>query len=338
MNIHDIAKLAGVSSTTVSRYLNDGYVSKNKREIIQKVIDQTGYTPLLGAQAMRTRQKKLIGVIIPKISSESVSRTVDGISETLSSHGYQILLGNTDNNPEKELEYLSIFQTNTDGILFMATILTERHRAVLQKSKIPVVLIGQRLENYNCLYYHDLEAAKELTSFLINSGYRNLGYIGVTTNDRAVGMERKTGFLTATREAHLDISPERMLCGPFRMESGKKNMELLLKKFPTLDGVFCATDSIAIGAMQAISAHGLSVPHDIGVVGIGDSQLSKIVTPHLTTVHFHYRASGLRSADMLFGMLKKHTRENHQLALDFELMIRGSCIAKQSISSSKPIL
>ena len=325
LNIHDIAKLAGVSSTTVSRFLNNGYVSQSKRQQIQKVIEKTGYAPLLGAQTMRTKRKKLIGVIIPKISSESVSRTVDGISEAIAEQGYQILLGNTSNDPEKELEYLSIFQANTDGILLMATILTEKHRQMLRGMKIPVVLIGQRLEGLDCAYYDDFGAAKELASLLVRSGCRQPGFIGVTLEDRAAGLGRQNGFLEAMREASVDVPNEHRRYGPFTMESGRQSMEQLLAVCPEMDGVFCATDSIAVGAMQAIRAAGRKIPQQVAVVGVGDSQISGIIEPALTTVHFHYKTSGAKAAGMLLDRLGRSPHSPQQVSLGFEVMLRGSC-------------
>mgnify|MGYP000396964691 CR=1 FL=1 len=100
MNISMIAQLAEVSTATVSRYLNNGYVSEQKRKRIQAVIEQTGYTPSSSAQTLRTGRNNLIGVIVPKISSESVSRMVDGITEVVNNAGYQVLLANTGNNTE----------------------------------------------------------------------------------------------------------------------------------------------------------------------------------------------------------------------------------------------
>ena len=95
MNISKIAKLAGVSNATVSRFLNNGYVSQDNRDKIQKIIDETGYIPSAHAKTLRTKKTNLIGIIVPKISSEAVSRMVEGISTTLSKEGYNILLGNT---------------------------------------------------------------------------------------------------------------------------------------------------------------------------------------------------------------------------------------------------
>lgn len=117
MNINEIAEQAGVSRAAVSRYLNNGYVSEEKKERIRKVIEETGYRPSTQAQMLRTKKTKMIGVVLPKINSSSISRMVAGISEVLSENGYQMLLANTDNNIEEELNYLEVFKENyVDGI------------------------------------------------------------------------------------------------------------------------------------------------------------------------------------------------------------------------------
>ena len=144
MNISMIAQLAEVSTATVSRYLNNGYVSEQKRKRIQAVIEHTGYTPSSSAQTLRTGRNNLIGVIVPKISSESVSRMVDGITEVVNNAGYQVLLANTGNNTEREMEYLKTFRlNNVDGVIFIGTLMTKKHLALMKSYKKPIVLMGQ---------------------------------------------------------------------------------------------------------------------------------------------------------------------------------------------------
>ena len=129
VNINEIARLAGVSRATVSRYLNDGYVSDEKKAVIRKVIEETGYQPSSQAQMLRTKKTKLVGVIIPKINSDTVGRMVAGISDVLNRSGYQLLLANTDNNIEEELKYLNLFKDNqVDGMLIIATMFTAKRR------------------------------------------------------------------------------------------------------------------------------------------------------------------------------------------------------------------
>ena len=157
MTIKEIARLAGVSSAAVSRYLNGGYVSEEKKEKIREIIEKTGYRPSIQARNLRTRQTRLVGVVVPKISSETISRVTDGIGKILQEKGYQMLLATTDNNPEKELEYMELFENYpVDGVILIATILTRKHRKHIRETKIPIVVIGQHLEGENCVYHDDI--------------------------------------------------------------------------------------------------------------------------------------------------------------------------------------
>lgn len=147
MNINEIARLAGVSRATVSRYLNNGYVSSEKKAVIRRVIEETGYQPSSQAQTLRTKKTSLIGVILPKINSDTISREVEGISDILTRRGYQLILANTNNDVEEELKYLSLFkERQVDGVVFIATMFTRKHKQMLKDYKVPIVLLGQHLD------------------------------------------------------------------------------------------------------------------------------------------------------------------------------------------------
>ena len=137
MNINEIAWLAGVSRTTVSRYLNNGYVSEEKKEKIRKVIEETGYQPSTQAQMLRTKKTKLVGVVLPKINSDTISREVAGISDVLAKRGYQIILANTNNDIEEELKSLSLFRDNqVDHGDFYCHHVYQKHKQMLKEYKV----------------------------------------------------------------------------------------------------------------------------------------------------------------------------------------------------------
>lgn len=163
MTIKEIAQLAGVSSAAVSRYLNGGYVSEGKKEQIRKVIEETGYQPSAQARMLRTKKASLVGVVVPKINSESISRITAGIESVLAERGYQMLLAGTDNTPAKEVEYLRLFENYpVDGIILVGTMFTAGHRKFLKETKVPVVVIGQRTSHANCIYHDDYGAGKAM--------------------------------------------------------------------------------------------------------------------------------------------------------------------------------
>ena len=133
MNIAEIAKRAGVSNAAVSRYFNNGYISEEKREKIRKVVEETGYRPSVQAQTLRTKKTKMIGMIVPKVASASLGRVVEGVLSILNENGYRMLLAVTQNDPEKELEYLdALDDKQVDGVILVATVFTAEHKQALK--------------------------------------------------------------------------------------------------------------------------------------------------------------------------------------------------------------
>lgn len=325
MNINEIAALAGVSRATVSRYLNDGYVSSQKKQAIARVIEQTGYIPSSQARMLRSRKTKVIGVIIPRLNSDSISREMTGISGVLSGEGYQFLLANTANNERKELDYIRTLRNNqVDGMILIATVFTAEHRALFRELKVPAVILGQNVKGIPCVYHDDYGAAKEMTSLLIREGRKNIGYIGVMLKDEAAGGGRYHGYLDAFSEERVPVNVRAMMEAKFCVEDGYEKARELFRRFPELDGLFCATDSIAVGAMEYLKESGRRIPQDVSVTGVGHSQMSGIVSPKLTTVHFYYEASGEEAARLLMKLLKEEEPAKRSVRMGYEIIRRGS--------------
>ena len=325
MNINEIAKLAGVSRATVSRYLNNGYVSEEKKKTIRKVIEETGYQPSSQAQMLRTKKTRLVGVILPKIDSNTISREVAGISDILTKQGYQLILANTNNNIEEELKYVSLFKDNqVDGVIFIATILTKQHRDMLKEYKVPIVLLGQHLEGYPCIYQDDHKAARSLTEQMVKTG-RKFGYITVTDKDEAVGKLRMSGVMDVLQEKGIELKSECIKCGAFTLESGYEKTEELFREHPDIDTLICATDTMAVGAVNWLRKNGYQIPEQVQVAGMGDSSLGKIIEPNLTTVHFFYKTSGMESAKMLVDLM-----ESEDMAVHKEIKMGCKVVMRES--------
>jgi LacI family sucrose operon transcriptional repressor len=325
MNISKIAQLSEVSKSTVSRYLNKGYVSEENRKKIQTVIDETGYIPSSYAQTLRTKKTNLIGVILPKISSETISRIVDGISSEISHHGYNVLLGNTELSIEKEIEYLNIFKNNeVDGIIFVATVITQKHLDIMKNIKTPIVVVGQNVEDYSCVYHDDYGATYSVVEKLIKDNYKQIGYIGIKDEDIAVGFERRRGYLEALRDNAISVNESIMKKGDFSAESGYEQCKNIFDTKANVEAIICATDNMAIGAMEYIKEINLNIPKDIGVVSIGDSKLSRVVTPKLSTVHYYYKTSGIEAAKVMIEKIKKENKNITKIRLGYEFKERES--------------
>lgn len=324
MNINEIAKLAGVSRATVSRYLNDGYVSEEKKEIIRQVIEQTGYKPSMQARNLRNNITRLIGVIIPRIQSEAVNHMVAGISEILSADGYQLLLANTQNKPKEELKYLRLFRKNqVDGIIFMGTIFSKEHLKLMKEVDVPIVIAAQELDNYSCVYQDDYHAAYDAASLLSKTG-THFGYIGVTEKDKAAGESRKKGTLDALKENGIKIAKKNIYETQFKVDGGYEKTRCLLEQSPDIDTIICATDGIAAGALRFIHEKNISVPDQIQLLGFGDTELGNVVTPAITSVHFHYKTTGMESAKLLLEILQSGNDMQKKIKMGYQLIEKGS--------------
>lgn len=306
MNISTIAKLAGVSTATVSRYLNHGYVSEEKRQRIREVIERTGYMPSSSAQTLRTGKNNLIGVIVPKISSESVARMVDGITEIVNNSSYQVLLANTGNNTERELEYLKIFRlNNVDGVIFIGTFMSKKHLALMKSYKKPIVLLGQQESGISCVYFDDYGAAEQATDCLIRCGCKNIAHLTVTLRDKAAGRARRSGYIDTLQRNHIPMREELISeCTGFSVQDGISGMQNLLDRDVAFDGLFCATDTIAFGAIDCMRCAGISVPEQVCVSAVGNNRMSAIYSPHLTSVNLSHRTGGMEAGAILMEMIQ----------------------------------
>ena len=325
MNISEVAKLAGVSPSAVSRYLNNGYLSAEKREAIRRVIQETGYRPLAQAQSLRTRKTRMVGVILPKIDSFSIGSIVAGIDSVLEAKGFQILLADTHNSPEKELDYLDIFDDQrVDGVILIATVFTPKHLAALKSRKVPVIIAGQRLQGFPCVYHSDYQAFYDMTRLVLGKGCRRLGYIGALPQDKAVGQERLRAYQNAVREAGLADQAGHTAVAKFTMDSGREKARELLELCGPLDALICATDTMAAGALQHLHEQGIKVPEQMLLTGQGASGISEVTTPSITTIRYAYEESGVSAADLLLELLDKPDTPAKEIKLGYTILENGS--------------
>ena len=326
MTMKELARLAGVSPAAISRYLNGGPLSEEKRRIIRAAIDKTGYQPDPAAQMLRTRSTDIVGLIVPKLDSESVSRLAAGASEVLAQEGYVCQLAVAQDDPEKELSFLQLFQARSvAGAILMGTVLTPALEAFFQSSPMPVVVAGQMFKGVPCVYHDDYGAALDLTRLALARGRRRLVCISATEQDAAAGLARRRGIQAGLREAGLDPALPFEISS-FDIEGGRAAMERLLNRVPDLDAVLCATDRMAFGAMQALRTAGKRLPEDVSVAGVGDSWAGAHVEPHLTTAHFYYRTCGETAARLLIDRIsdKDRTAPVQQVVLSYTIKERES--------------
>ncbi len=326
MDINQIAQMAGVSRATVSRYFNDGYVSQEKREKIRAVVKATGYSPSQHAKSLRTGKSNTVGVIIPKINSASVSRMVAGMTPVFAQSGHQVLLANTDNDAAREVSYLRLFdeKRQVDGVILVATVFSDEHLEAMAGMSLPLVVLDQQLDGHSCVFQNDRGALRDVTAKVLARAKRP-AYIGVFEEDLSAGRDRHLGFLDACAEAGVEVPAEAQLVADFTVDAGYTAAEQLLGAYPGLDAIVCATDSIAYGALTCLREYGHRVPEEVQVTGVGDGELSQIVTPTLTTVHHHYKTSGAEAARMLCELMAGGEAQR-EVRMSYEVVARNSTL------------
>ena len=331
MKISEIAQLAGVSSAAVSRYFNGGSISEEKKQSIKRVIEETGYMPNPAARSLRQQRSDNIGIIVPKVNSDSVSNLVEGVSSVLNKTGFMAVFGNAENDENREIEYLRLMQeAHLAGIILMGTIITPKHIKIFRDTKIPIVVCGQNHSSVSCIYHDDRCAAREIARHIIAKGRRRLAYVGATESDVSVGVNRRIGVEEAMIEAC--ISPTELVRTQvlFTADEGYKGMCEILDGGFEPDGVICATDTIAVGAMRALRERGYSIPGDVSIGGVGGGKAGTILNPALTTVRLFHRESGERATKLLLSMIdysREHPGEKIPVShtmLGYELIERES--------------
>ncbi|TDL32654.1 LacI family transcriptional regulator [Jeotgalibacillus sp. S-D1] len=324
--INDIAKMANVSRTTVSRVLNNGYASEDVRKRIMRVVEETGYIPSLSAKSLRTKKSGVIGVILPKISTETASRVVSGINEVVAKKDFQILLTDTELDKQKEIDYIRLLQSrHVDGIILLATNVNKQLTDTIEAAGLPFISLGQDLPGVTSIVYDDYHAASDVINMLVSHNHQKIAFIGVGEEDPSVGKLRRMGYLDTLTKYNLSIKEEWMAEGDFSIESGYECAKKIIKnsegELPS--AIFAVTDRMAIGAMEYLREQGFNIPDDIAVAGIGASTMSKHISPSLTTVDYFNKEAGEKAAQLLLAQMKKK-KEKEKFIQTYRLIIRDS--------------
>jgi len=319
--ILDIAKLAGVAKSTVSRFLNGGSVGETTKKKIEQAIKETGYTPNPFAQSLKAKKTNIIGTIVPRLDSYASSQTLIGIDEQLKQMNYQMLISNTSQNLEREIESIYGFANQKmAGIILLATEITDQHIEAFETVKVPVLLIGQEHENFYSLIHDDFCAGYEMGRYVLEKGYRKIAYLGVTERDISVGVKRKQGFKKAIQE--VEDCEVRFYETLFKIPAAQASAIEIIHEFqPSI--IVCATDNIALGVMKAAYSEGLTIPKDIALTGFGGYDVTEIMHPGLTTAKFFYKEAGETAAKHIVELVNERPVEKVTIS-KFEIIERES--------------
>ena len=328
--IQDVAELAGVSISTVSRVLNGNTrVNEAIKERVETAMADLAYQPNPAARSLRTNRSRIIGLLISDIQNPFFMSLIQGVEDAALRHEYSLILCNSSENPQREQQYLDVlYAERVAGVIIVPT--HEQLRAdVLTRFRergIPLVAVDRRVKNrsVDAILVDNLRGAHEAVAHLIAGGYRR---IGVITGPQTIttGRERLEGYRQALQAAGLPVNPALERCGTFKAESGRALAGELLDLQPPPDALFVGNNLMALGALQAIHARNLRIPDDIGLVGYDDMPWADLGSVALTTVLQPAYELGSTAALRLFQHLQNPAMQSRQeILLAPTLRVRGS--------------
>ena len=330
LTLEEIGRLAGVSRSTVSRVINGHEdVSDDVKERVLQVVEDTGYRPNRAARSLVSSRTGLLGLVIPSglhnlFQDPYFGRLVQGITRAANAAEQTLsLFLFEDRHEEIELYDRVIANGMVDGVLITATSMQDPVAERMQRDDTPFVMIGR--PDGDAIPYVDVEnreGARKATEHLISHGGRRLATIAGPSNT-TTAVDRRNGFLDAAAAADIDVASGLVEEADFTSRGAYDAMERLLAHEP--DAVFCASDTMAIGAMAAIEAAGLSCPTDIAVIGFDDLVAPHQTTPSLTTVAQPVQETGEKAVGLLLDVLDQEPEEPPRIILPTSLTVRSSC-------------
>lgn len=329
ITIKDIAKMANVSHTTVSRALNNSpFINEDTKKRIIEIADELNYVPNYNAKSLVLNKSYNIGLFFSTIhkgtSSSFFHEVIDGVSDIIRGN-YNLVIRGIDDC--KDFNYVS--KKRFDGIILVSQ--SESDNPFIYDTinkEIPLIVLNREIEAKNIINIisSETEGAYEATKFLIQEGHKKIAMIEGKVGFKS-SLDRKNGFIRALIDNKIQIQNEYFIGGNYDVESGFSAMESLLKLEEVPTAVFCSNDDMAVGAMKAIQKAGLSVPKDISIIGFDDNIFSNYVTPALTTVRKLSRKISIVGGKKLLEMLDKPNIEKEKVFIDTELIIRDSVAA-----------
>lgn len=304
LTIIDIARMAGVGKSTVSRVINgDPGVKSATKEKVMKVIEEVNFTPSRSAQSMRLKQNKVIGIINTRLGSRSENKTIKGILEVLYENNYDVIILESDFSRKKTVEHMEVLrEKNIAGVIIFA--ISGMDYTFLEKMDIPVVMVAKEVENFTSIAYDDYSAIKSIMDYLEAEGRRRIAYIGVDQRDITTGYIRYSAY-----RDWCEVNNQRDISrfGDFSYESGYRLAREIFEKETEVEAVVCATDNIALGVRKYLTEGPVK---NIVVTGVGNDKLLKFLYEDHISINFRYDEAGRKAARSMVGKIQGEEVEN----------------------------
>ncbi|OUJ59646.1 LacI family transcriptional regulator [Escherichia coli] len=327
VTIADVAQLAGVGTMSVSRALRTPeQVSDKLREKIEAAVNELGYMPNLTASALASASSHTIAMVVPNLAEAGCTEMFAGLQHVLQPAGYQIILAESRHRLEQEEKLLeTLLASNIAAAILLSVEHNSTVRHLLKNASIPVIEIGAiRTDPIDINIGIDNVAAMfELTDMLVQRGYQNIGLL-CANQEQWIFQQHLQGWYKAMLRHHM--SPNRVINAalPPVFSTGASQLPEFLLAWPELDALVCVSDELACGVLYECQRRRIKVPDELAVVGFGDSDVSKVCQPSLTTMAVPHRKIGLEAGNVLLERIKEGNWSN-QIFIEPCLCLRESC-------------
>lgn len=327
ITIYDVAREANVSMATVSRVVNGNpNVKPTTRKKVLNVIEELGYRPNAVARGLASKKTTTVGAIIPDISSIFYAELARGIEDIATMYKYNIILSNSDQNKDKELQLIdTMLEKQVDGLIFMGGHISEEHVQQFKTSPVPVVLAATYDEHaavpsVNIDYE---QAAYDATKFLIDGGNKQPAFI-CGQDDGHINELKYNGYTRALKESGGSVNEDYIIREDYSYDSGAEAVQKLLVLSERPTAVFVASDEMALGVIHGAQDKGYRVPGDLEVVGFDNTRLATMVRPTLSTVVQPMYDIGAVAMRLLTKFMNKEEVEDQEVILPHRIEKRHS--------------
>jgi LacI family transcriptional regulator, gluconate utilization system Gnt-I transcriptional repressor len=327
-SMKDVARLAGVSTMTVSRAMRSpGSVSPQVLENVRAAIEASGYVPNRIAGSLSSNRSTIVALVVPSLRNALYAETIKGISEVLTRNGLHLMISDSgfDLDEEEKLvaEYISL---RVCGVILHNTKHTPRTVTMLRNSGIPCVETGNLSTDPidMVVSYSNHAAGKAMARHLLELGYERMAFASLPVAESERLRQRRNGFLAELRRAGKGIAAGLVLEVEPGLESGSRALAQIVEQEPSVQAVFFAGDVLAAGAIFECQRRGIAVPERIAVAASDDNELMQNMVPPITTVAFPRYEIGVRSASMIVARTKGVVLPVSNVDVGFEVIRRGS--------------
>lgn len=327
-SMKDIAKLAGVSTSTVSHVINQSrYVSEEISERVNRAAQSLNYTPSALARSLKTNRTKTLGMLMTTSTNPFFGEVVKGVERCCYQKGYNLILCNTEGDHQRmKTSINTLLQKRVDGMILMCSSLEGERIDIFDKyPDVPVVVMdwGPILFASDKIQDNSLQGGYMAAKYLIDNGHTDIGCI-TGPLDRHQAQMRYEGYKKALLEANLHLNPDWIVESDFECEGGYEAFNRMYRKGPLPSAIFVSNDMMAMGVINAAHEKGLSIPQDFSIIGYDDIQIAKFMTPPLTTIHQPKYRLGQAAVETLLSKLEDKTRDVQVVQLEPALIERAS--------------